>query len=75
MLQILQTKKRDLIFFMREKSKIVPVYKENKFQIYYLVKVNTNLGMKLKTSISNGCSCITDFTTIPAVVTLTLQIL
>lgn len=40
--------------FIRGKVKIVQVYKVNKSYFYHLLKVNTNLGKKLKISINSG---------------------
>lgn len=43
--------------FTREKIKLDKVYKINKSYIYHLLKTNTNLDIKQKTSISNSCRC------------------
>lgn len=47
--------------FIRGKIETDQVYKINKLLIYYLLKENINLDMRLKISTISDCPYITDF--------------
>lgn len=52
----------DLILFTKKKAKSIYIYKMNKFHMYHLIKINTNLDIKFKMFTSNVCFYIINFT-------------